>query len=396
MSDPASSTSTRSPILWGAYLACSWTWCIGLFLPVLLLRDMGWPGFWIFAIPNVIGAAAMGWFIKTRSGSVHFVETHARAIWWFSAVTLAFHLYWILWLTSFIPSFLCMPTRYLAGSLGFVGLFSLTSSLTIRLGKAPQTGFVLLVLSLCVLIGTIFSSDLQEANASLQGSVQHSAAPLWMLPVMLFGFLLCPYLDITFHYARQQLDSAKKSRLGFTVGFVGFFSLMIFLTTRYAGKLAGAMTGLEYSPITSPWLASGILIYILCQWIFTVSVHLDRMRTLPGAASKKTRLVVLLILAGIIGFLAPGLPAYRGLLGGEIGYRLFMTAYGLIFPAYMLYRVIVRRKNPIGIQPTMWIAIALAAPFLWMGFIERQPVWLLPGMALILCIAIIHPKNPSS
>jgi len=396
MSDPAPSTSTRSPILWGAYLACSWTWCIGLFLPVLLLRDMGWPGFWIFAIPNVIGAAAMGWIIKTRSGSAHFVENHARAIWWFSAVTLAFHLYWILWLTSFIPAVLGIPASYLAGCLGFVGLFALISNRTIRLGKAPQTAFVLLVLSLCVLIGTTFSADLQEANVFLQGSVQHSAAPLWMLPVMLFGFLLCPYLDITFHYARQQLDSTQKSRLGFTLGFVGFFSFMILLTTRYAGKLAGAMNGMECSPIISPWLASGILIHILCQWFFTVSVHLDRMRTLPGAESKKTRLAVLLIGAAIIGVLAPGLPAYRGLLGGEIGYRLFMTAYGLIFPAYMLYRVIARRKNPTGRQPTMWIAIALTAPFLWMGFIERQPVWLLPGMALILCIAIIHPKKPSS
>lgn len=393
MSYPAPSTSTRSPILWGAYLACSWTWCIGMFLPILLLRDMGWSGYWIFAIPNVIGAAAMGWMIKTRFGSVHFVENHARAIWWFSAVTLSFHLYWLLWLTSFMPAVLRIPTPGLAGCIGIVCVFALISNRTIRLGKAPQTAFVLLVLSLCVLIGSTFSSDLQEANASLQESVRPSAASLWMLPVMLFGFLLCPYLDITFHHALQQLDSTKKSRLGFTIGFAGFFSFLIVLTTRYAGKLSGAMDGVPYSPIINPWLASGILIHILCQWFFTVSVHLDRMRTLPGAESKKTTLAVLLILAAIIGVLAPGLPAYRGLLGGEIGYRLFMSAYGLIFPAYMLYRVIARRKNTTGTTRSMWIAIALAAPFLWMGFIERQPVWLLPGMAMILCVAIIQPKK---
>lgn len=387
------SPSTRSPILWGAYLACSWTWCIGMFLPILLLRDMGWSGYCIFAIPNVIGAAAVGWVIKARSGSVHFVENHARAIWWFSAITLAFHVYWIFWLVSFIPTVFRIPTSYLVGCLGFVGLFALISSRTIRLGKAPQTAFVLLVLSLCVLIGTTFSADLQEANTTLQESVQHSAAPLWMLPVMLFGFLLCPYLDITFHHARQQLDSTKKSRLGFTIGFVGFFSFMILLTTRYAGKLAGGMDGLAFSSIISPWLASGILIHILCQWFFTVSVHLDRMHALPGAESKKTGLVILLVLAAIIGVLAPRLPAYSGLLGGEIGYRLFLSAYGLIFPAYVLYRVLARRKNS---SFSMWIALALASPFLWMGFIERQPIWLVPGMLLILCSAFIRSKKRSS
>ena len=26
---------------------------------------------------------------------------------------------------------------------------------------------------------------------------------LWLVPVMIFGFALCPYLDITFHRARQ-------------------------------------------------------------------------------------------------------------------------------------------------------------------------------------------------
>ncbi|MEI6892218.1 MAG: hypothetical protein V5783_08615 [Pontiella sp.] len=385
----------RSPILWGAYLACSWTWCIGMFLPALLLRDMGWAGFLIFAIPNVIGASAMGWMIKTKSGSIQFVERHASAIWWFSAITIAFHLYWILWLATFIPAALGIPARYLAGCIAFVGIFAVICSRTIRIGKAPQTAIVLLVLSLCVLMGATFSSDLLESNQSLLESVPLSAAPLWMLPVMIFGFLLCPYLDITFHYARQQLDSAKKSRLGFTIGFVGFFSFMLLLTTRYAGVLSGAMDGVQFSPI-NPWLASGILIHILCQWFFTVSVHLNRIRTIPGAESKKILLVAILIAAGVFGFFAPGLPTYAGLLSGEVGYRLFMSAYGLIFPAYMLYRVMVRRKKTMAGLYIMWMAIALASPFLWMGFVERQPIWLLPGMALILCGALIPPKKRSS
>jgi hypothetical protein len=50
-----------STLGWANYLGMSWTWCIGMFLPVLLVRDYGIGAWWIFAIPNVVGAAAMGW-----------------------------------------------------------------------------------------------------------------------------------------------------------------------------------------------------------------------------------------------------------------------------------------------------------------------------------------------
>ena len=114
------SNLTCHPFLWGAYLACSWTWCIGMFLPALLLRDMGWAGFLIFAIPNVLGAAAMGWVLTSRSDSVRFVEKHASAIEWFSIITLGFHLFWILWLASFVQSALQLPTPYWLGIAGLV------------------------------------------------------------------------------------------------------------------------------------------------------------------------------------------------------------------------------------------------------------------------------------
>src|SRR5439155_4306889 len=32
---------------------------------------------------------------------------------------------------------------------------------------------------------------------------------IFMIPVSVFGFLLCPYLDLTFHRARQQLDARQ-------------------------------------------------------------------------------------------------------------------------------------------------------------------------------------------
>src|SRR4051812_22981962 len=49
--------SPTRPVLWAIFLGVSWTWVIGMFLPVLLVRDYGLLGWVVFAIPNVIGAA---------------------------------------------------------------------------------------------------------------------------------------------------------------------------------------------------------------------------------------------------------------------------------------------------------------------------------------------------
>ena len=302
------SASRRNPILWGAYLACSWTWCIGMFLPALLLRDMGWAGFLIFAIPNVLGAAAMGWMLRSRIDSVRFVETHPTAIWWFSAVTLAFHMFWILGVAHFIRDAFQMPNSFLIGVGGMGAAFFLLSGKAVRTNKAPQLALALLVLSFGVLVATFVMPGVEEANTLLLESAPRSNAPLWMLPVMVFGFVLCPYLDITFHHARQQLDGQQNGRLGFTIGFVAFFSFMILLTTRYAGVIEGALDGTGFTPLASPWLAAGILTHIRCQWIYTVRVHFDRIRTVPGHSSKRFVLLALLVLSGGVGFFATRLP----------------------------------------------------------------------------------------
>ena len=383
-------TSTRNPILWGAYLACSWTWCIGMFLPAILLRDMGWSGFLIFAIPNVFGAAAMGWVIKSRLESVRFVEKYPSAVWWFSAITLAFHFFWILWLSNFIRIAFQVPNPYLYGVFGVFFAFILLSGKMIRMGRAPHLALGLLIVSVSVLISTFCSSEMMGLNSVPFDSISHSIAPLWMLPVMVFGFVLCPYLDITFHHARQQLDTRNNGRVGFSIGFIGFFALMILLTTRYAGVIVDALNGASVAPFASPWIAVGIMIHILCQWGFTVWVHLDRIRTLSVNVSRQLLLVIMVLLSGVIGFFAIKFPSHAGLSGGEIIYRGFLSAYGLVFPAYMLYRVIVgRRKNsPVSLS-MMWLAIGLASPMFWFGFVERQPIWLVPGMIIVVSGALI-------
>src|SRR3954454_24069926 len=81
---------------WAGYLGMSWTWCIGMFLPVLLVRDYDIWGWIVFAIPNVVGAAAMGW-ILTREGSEQITQHHRAAVNAFSIITIAFQLFFLIW-----------------------------------------------------------------------------------------------------------------------------------------------------------------------------------------------------------------------------------------------------------------------------------------------------------
>src|SRR5687768_14463818 len=82
---------------WALFLACSWTWCIGMFLPVLFVRNWGILAWVVFAIPNVIGAAAMGLVIRSRETSERILLQHQPAVAWFSLITIAFHIYFNYW-----------------------------------------------------------------------------------------------------------------------------------------------------------------------------------------------------------------------------------------------------------------------------------------------------------
>lgn len=409
MSDSSITThsSTRNPILWGAYLACSWTWCIGMFYPTLLLRDFGWVGFLIFAIPNVLGAAAMGWVLKSRLQSERFVQNHPSAVWWFSTITLIFHVFWMLWIMNFVRLAFPMPQIYMQGVAAVVIAFAIISQRAAMFDRMPRVAMVLITFSIAALVATFVVPDLDISRQALTqaapDSLNRSYNSLWMIPLMTFGFVFCPYLDITFHHARQQLDTNRGGRLGFTIGFVVFFALMIVLTTRYAGVMAWAIRGESFpdSQVLTPWLGAFILTHIMCQWVFTVRVHLHRIKTIPGAQAKQPILFALALISGIVGLLALNLPDHSNLTGGEIVYRTFLSFYGLLFPTYMLYQAVIARKNNSSNSIVMmWITIAIASPVFWMGFMERQSIWLIPGMVIVLVgagmLQFITKKSSSS
>ncbi|HEY8750802.1 MAG TPA: hypothetical protein VIM11_22650, partial [Tepidisphaeraceae bacterium] len=66
-----------------------------MFLPVLLIRDMGLWGWIVFAAPNVLGAALMGWVLTSPESSRRIVENHGGACRAFSIVTIAFHVFFV-------------------------------------------------------------------------------------------------------------------------------------------------------------------------------------------------------------------------------------------------------------------------------------------------------------
>jgi hypothetical protein len=382
-------------IRWGAYLGCSWTWCIGMFLPALLLRDYGIAGYLIFALPNVIGAALMGWVLTTKNQSVEMVRKHATAVGWFSIITIAFHVYWIVWLFSFAQRMIPIPENYLFGAGAVAVAWALVTSRGIRLGRESQLGLVLWVGSLAVLLATFFFPDaISPKTADVISSVNSQSmiqtGVIWMIPLSLFGFALCPYLDATFHHARQQLDTTTTGRGGFTIGFGIMFASMILLTYQYSGLIIETLNGNASAISIHPLMGAAILGHIMCQWIYTVRVHLARLPLLPNGGPPLQLTYGIAITAGFAALVIPKIADYAGMSAGEVIYRNFLGAYGLLLPAYVLYRILRSRNGGSKPHPMlMWMATGMAAPMTWMGFIERQSVWLTFGIVLVIALAFI-------
>jgi hypothetical protein len=80
--------------------------------------------------------------------------------------------------------------------------------------------------------------------------------------------------------------------------------------------------------------------------------------------------------------------SYRGLSDFEITYRAFMTFYALAFPAYVLICAVGLSGivGPPSRRSLIVFALAVAAalPCMWVGFIERRSLWLIPGVLIVL------------
>jgi hypothetical protein len=358
-----------------------------MFLPVLLVRDYGVWGWIVFAVPNVIGAAAMGWTVKSQDDSRRLVEAHGIACVCFSVITVAFHVFFSVWISElftilWIAALAAAAICWIAGRGG-------------RRDRAVAVGVLTLSLS-------CFAWKLQDRQ--MLSSFHFSSFYNDVLPlsaVSVFGFALCPYLDLTFHRARQATGETD-ARLAFGAGFGCFFALMILFSLLYAFDIwiKRFLPRLSYEPTRNLTLLSAVAVHMFCQIGFTTAVHTRAVTR--GITPRKWVLLGSLILIAIgLGWCTHHFPRahFRYLNLGEAIYRLFMSFYGLLFPAYVWLCMLPTWNSPQRPTRRQWgvfaVAVVLAAPAFWVAFIEGRMMWVLPGLAGVLLARLLIPTRPA-
>jgi hypothetical protein len=365
-------TPTAAVLGWAAYLACSWTWCIGLFLPVLLVRELGTLGFVIFAVPNVVGAAMMGTILPSAAVSSQVVQRHRPALVAFSAVTVAFHLFFAAWMTP-----------RLIGPMGPWIVLALVAVFTgIALRRRDRSDLIAAVVVLAITAGI--------ALFALRNRLDFSWAPprdpiavAALAPVCAFGFFLCPYLDLTFHRVRQRTSPAA-GRVAFGVGFGVLFLAVILLSYGYARPLAAAVDGQASRGLVKA-LALPLGLYMALQIAYTVALHIVEVIPEAKALGGRYSTLIALVIAGgtALGFACNRGSLWYGLDAGEVIYRCFMGCFGLCFPAYV-WLCMLRRSPSRRALGICAVAVVAALPLFFAGFVAGRMVLLVPGVALVL------------
>ncbi|MCW5775566.1 MAG: hypothetical protein KIS87_03850 [Phycisphaeraceae bacterium] len=361
-----------------------------MFLPVLLIRDYGAWGFVAFAVPNMVGAGAMGWVLTRPGQAERLRERHAVAVRAFALVTIVFQCFFVGWLVQWAAP---GPVVGAVALTAAAGAFLLRSVRTMLL----LAGVVWLTSAAC-LVGYVAG-----AGVALLEPCPMPAGLFWLAPVCVFGFALCPYLDPTFLRAAASLDSRGR-RTAFTIGFGVLFAAMIAFTLLYGAmieRLGAAASGATLA-------GTLVLVHIGVQIVFTVGVHVRELASVqPLGRGRAAQALVAGIAAAMAAFsfrLGTPLGDAAGMSGGEVAYRVFMAFYGLVFPAYVWICMIPTRDGHAGLagkagrrKALAWAAaVGIAAPLFWMGFIERHEVYLVPGLLVVLLTRLAVRSRPAS
>lgn len=369
----------RAAVGRGLFLACSWTWCIGMFFPVYLVQDFGWPGWLAFVVPNVLGAAAMGLVLRRSGASEALTARHAAAMRWFSLATVLFHASFLMWFFSEFASMSPWGQGYYGGLAAWATIVGGVLLLRTRARWWTPLAAGVFVISALSALGAWFTGRslvLPPATGRLPDSSLRLA-----IPVLVLGFGLCPYLDLTFHRVRRE-SPGRTGSAAFVLGFGVFFLGLMVYSLLYSDGLARG------------FLSYYVLVHIAVQSAFTIGAHARELFGVrpAGQAGNEVRgrrpwgFAGLAMVAACSGYLPlapdlrPGYPATR------LVYELFMSLYGLVFPAYVWIVMIERSWSPPRrARVIAWlVSVALAAPMFWLGYIEQHHVWLLPGVFIVL------------
>lgn len=366
-------------LLWACFLGCSWTWVIGMFLPIMLVRDFGVWGWVAFAAPNVIGAAAMGTVLARPEISWNLVQKHPGAMRWFAGITIAYQVYVVAWLFNYY----------------WIALIWIVPWLVMDKARRDAVGGWLPVVSIGVAViswgafsmaGSLDGAWLDVSSDTLPSRL--SNFDLWLLaPGLAVGFFLCPYLDPTFHRARYSTGPGT-GKAAFAVGFGVVFASMIVFTLMYAGLMRPVVNGEPgaLGDIASPWKIL-LAIHIGIQVAFTLVVHARERFAVVEKTDRWPVVWFALVLLGALGWAvlsrSTGWRLDNGLTLGEVGYRAFLLIYGVFFPGYVLICMLptLRRRRNQPSQKTcrkvFWVASIVAYPMAVMGLIVGPMAWLL-------------------
>ncbi len=380
-------------MLWGLFCTSSWTWCIGMFLPFLLLRLWGWPGFWAFFIPNVLGCALFG-FVLTPERSRTLVKDLGWMMAVFSAVTVAYQCFFAGWAShEFFVRQGAMTTVVSTGVP--IGMLMLAMWLALRRDRDwLAMGAMACAAAWVAIAWSLAAGDTGMSGAAPGDSLAISRAPLvpldrltWAVPTIAFGFLLCPYLDLTFHRAVQ---NAPQPRLAFATFGACFALMLLGVATLYRADSG------------TPEITPALAVLWAVQLTFTTGAHIRELFKAPPSAQIPawipTGLVALAVLLGTPAFalsLGPALPvdspalfggAMRTLLPGEPVYLAFLGAYGLLFPAY----VWIQGRG--GSQRLFTIVVLVGLPCYLLGAWEFA-TYLMPVPVLLAALGAWNPRT---
>lgn len=361
---PPPTAVSRSVPLWGLFLASSWTWCIGMFLPVPLLRDYGWAGFLLFAIPNVLGCSLFGWVAGERSRA-WILERFRWLPSWFSVVTIAYHLFF----AGFAMRTLLGPEDNAAPGTALLlvaGLALLAWGLSRAPNRAwPWLGAGAWILSLACWLA------LGVGGLRLWGWTGEAPTVnlAWLALVIVPGFLFSPYCDLTFYRARAAAGPAAFGVFGAT------FAAMLLFTASYAGDAARGVPAV-------------VVLHLIVQGVFSSAAHARELRVLaeeesPAWPPGRSRVLAaaLCVGAAIVGIAEPS----------ESMYLRFLAFYGVVVPLL----IVVGAASPTRGLPrdvnrgslALMAAVGLSLVACEFGFLRGRPELLaapiLAGLAAI-------------
>lgn len=351
-----------------------------MYLPVLLVRDWGFWAFVVFALPNVIGAAAMPWVVRSATASREMVARHAGPMLTFSRVTIVFQAFFAGWMLPQLVGWWTL-TIYpvLIGCLLFAA-------------KRDRDFFILTALTwLISLVAGLVLASWGVLSVPAAKGIDGAAM---LAPVCLLGFLLCPYLDLTFHHALQRAEDERpgSARPAFALGFGVVFASMIAFTLLYAGVLL---------QLDSASAGRVVGVHLMLQLIVTALLHQVRSGVLAAEVARATGpnlrmgkrakpakqpgggppLMVLLAGGFAAGLAAYFVPPLGGWPAGEYVYRAFFVFYGLLFPAYVLFRMVPREPGSFRV---LGVTVLMAMPLYAAGFYTMYPLFLGAGTAVVL------------